>query len=84
MKTEEDDQVVASRIEKREALREKAHEAATPRLLCARKAEEEGAEEDKEPPAEAKEEDAREKISRRKKCYFHLKINIIILTRIHI
>ena len=68
MKTEEDHQVAASRIEEREALREKAHEAVTPPTLCARKAEEEGAKEGKEPPAEVEEEEenAREMKSRRR------------------
>ena len=48
MKTDEEDQVAAAKIEERGALREKAQEAATPQILCARKVEDEEEEEQAE------------------------------------
>ena len=55
MKTEEEDQDAAARMEDKEALRANAHDAATPRTLWA--CDEEGAEAEEEGPAEEAEEE---------------------------
>ena len=60
MKTEEEDQMAAAKIEEKGALREKAQEAATPRILCARTEEGKGEEESEGDTEEAEAEDEEE------------------------